>query len=100
MGAKSPQKGDSFRDWGQEVAEKLKNHFIPENEKWLTVTEASRLAGIKPMQVKWLKRQGVIVAKPHPTRQWFGQPVVTFAASQMEIIRQVRQERDRSEIGY
>ena len=80
---------ESLRGWLKDLWEKLQNHRIPENEEWISWTEAMSASGLSQIQLTWLRERRVISVRPHPKRKWRGQPKRSYAASEMEIARQV-----------
>ena len=83
---------NNLGEWQKELWQRLQSHQIPENERRITITEASNLTGLSKMQLSWLRLRRVVSICSHPTLKWRGQPVATYAVSEMEITRQVYEE--------
>lgn len=78
--------------WLKILWQVLLDSIIPENEEWLTVTEAAKLSGLGIMQVIWLGIRGVVITRPQPKKMYRGRPMVTYAKSQIEIAGRVFKE--------
>lgn len=83
---------DSLEGWRKEVWLALQRHRIPEDEAWLSVGGAARRSGLTLAVVWRLKRRKIVTTRAHPTKTWRGRPILTYAASQMEIVRRVYAE--------
>ncbi len=79
----------SLQNWHRPLWEKLQRHSILPNEEWMNLKEASNRSGLSRIQVEWLRHRNVLTTKPHPTQTWRGQPVTTYATSELEIAKQV-----------
>ncbi len=78
----------SLQGWRRDLLRRLESHRIPQDEEWLTVTEAEQRTGLSTMQIIWLHRRRIVTIRPDPVKTWRGRPVVTYAASELEIARQ------------
>ncbi|MDP2587813.1 MAG: helix-turn-helix domain-containing protein [bacterium] len=79
---------DSLVGWRKDLWQRLQSHRIPKNEEWLTITSAARRSGLSKMQLRWMRLRNIVTIRPHPVKTWRGQPVATYAASEMAIARQ------------
>jgi Mn-dependent DtxR family transcriptional regulator len=82
---------DNLAGWHKELWQILKDHRLPEQEEWLTLSRASRRCGLTPIQVNWLRLRKVLHCKPSETQFWRGQQVQLYRGSEMDIIRQCRE---------
>lgn len=83
---------DSLRSWHRELWQKLQCHRVPTNEEWMTITAAQKRTKLSSTQIDWLRHRNMVRTQPHPTKPWHdNQPVQLFAASEMEIVREVYQ---------
>ena len=82
---------NNLAGWHKELWLRLKDHRLPEQDEWLTLTRASARCGLTPIQVNWLRLRKVLNCKPSETQFWRGQQVQLYRASEMEIIRQCRE---------
>lgn len=81
---------DSLREgWHRNLWQELQVHLIPMNEEWLTCGEAAKRANLTRTQIIWVGLRRVITTRPHPSKRWRRKPVMTYAASEMDIVRRV-----------
>mgnify|MGYP001586780410 CR=1 FL=1 len=82
---------ESLRGWRNDVWEKLQSRLPTKHEEWIGVHEAVLRSGLSPMQINWLGRRRVVATRPHPEAKWRvnGKSITLYAASEIEIARQV-----------
>lgn len=78
--------------WHKELWLRLREHQLPEQEEWLTLTRASSRCGLTPIQVNWLRLRKVLHCKPSETQFWRGQQVQLYRGSEMAVIRECLEE--------
>ncbi len=85
-----PPTHDSLQGWHKILWEKLQSQVLSsKKEKWLTLAEAKNKTGFTKEQLYWLRFRKIVTVHPDPVKKWRGQPVLLFAASQMEIAGEV-----------
>ncbi len=80
----------------RELLKKIRAHTLPKDETWLLPAPASRRAHITEMQLYLLKQTSSVTVRPHPTPRHRGNRVMTFAASEMDIVRKVYAKRKKT----
>lgn len=82
---------DSLAGWRRELWQRLQLHKPPKKEKWLTLSEACTATGLSKMQVGWIGLRRIVTIHRDPSRiaRKTGEPMALYAASEMEIARQV-----------
>lgn len=87
--AEQEPSSDSLGEWQRELWQRRKCHRLPQDERWLPISEAAKRAGLTHTQLRWLQHRRLVTLRPDPLKKWRGQPVATYAASEMDIARQV-----------
>lgn len=82
---------DNLRGWVKKVWERLHLRKQHENEAWLTFSQALQRAEVKKIQLSWLRRRKIVSTQPGPINN-FGRATFHYAASEMDIVRQVYQK--------
>ena len=80
---------DSLQGWHRELWLKLQKHTIPPDEHWLRWKEALEKSGISVTQLWYLRRRKILFMQPHPTIQWDEKPLMMYAGSEVELVREV-----------
>lgn len=76
---------ENLGKWHLELWQRLKNHRLSRNEKWVTQSEACRRTSLSKMQIDWLGYRYLIKTRDHPAKKWHGQPVTQFSLSELMI---------------
>ena len=82
---------ESLRGWRKDLWERLQDRLLPEDEEWIDRHEAIARSGLSKMQVSWLQLRSIVTTHPHLEKKWRGKPITLYAASEIEIARQVFQ---------
>ncbi len=77
-------------EWQRQVFMRLKEHELPEDDRWVPVDQAFQLAGVSIAQLYHLRRRRVVATMDHPTQKAnkTGRLVKLYSASQMAIIKE------------
>ncbi len=89
--ASSPAE-DNLAGWHKELWLRIQRHRPPEQDQWLTLTQASARCGLTSIQVNWLRLRKVLNCGRSETLFWRDQPVHLYRASEIDIVRQCREE--------
>jgi hypothetical protein len=82
--------------WHKELWLRIQRHRPPQQEEWLTLTQASARCGLTSIQVNWLRLRKVLNCGLSDTLYWRDQPVHLYRASEIEIVRQCHEALLRS----
>lgn len=75
--------------WYAELIAKLRGRAVPPDEQWLVLSKAVQRGGLTRMQVIWLGYRQILSRKPDPVRMWRGKPITLYAASELDIAKEV-----------
>jgi len=78
--------------WHKDLWLRLQRHRPPEQEEWLTLTQASARCGLTPIQVNWLRLRKVLNCTLSETLYWREEQVHMYRASEIEIVRKCRED--------
>ena len=80
-----------LRGWMLELSKRLAFHALPENEGWISASQACRMAGLSKMQLYNLGKRQLVLTRSHSVKKHpvTGAPLILYAASQMAIAGQV-----------
>lgn len=68
---------------------RLHLRLLPKSEEWIPLSKAVARSGLSQTQVSWLKQRKILSIRFHPIQKWRGKPLTLYAASEIEIARQV-----------
>ena len=80
---------NQFRGWRKQVAIKLANYHITDQEVWLGAFQAMRYAGLTYMKLRYLAKCGIIATRDHPSKKWGDKPTLTFSLGQLDVVKEV-----------
>lgn len=84
-----PPTAENLIGWHLELWERLKQHRLPQQEEWLTLSQATRVSGINELRLVWLRLRRLVTLRPHPEKKWRGKPVNLYARSEMLLAKSI-----------